>query len=80
MPRSTYNKMTSHPTGLSKLVPDLRWIIDSGATDHIVSTPNLLNRKVIKPSMPPVLLPSGTGTLSLNSYLYLREVLCVPTF
>lgn len=37
--------------------------------------------------MPPMVLPSGekapisaTSTISLNSYLYLRGVLCVPTF
>ncbi|CAL9025878.1 unnamed protein product [Prunus brigantina] len=37
--------------------------------------------------MPPVVLPSGemtpinaTSTISLNSYLYLKDVLCVPTF
>ncbi|CAL8151589.1 unnamed protein product [Prunus armeniaca] len=64
----------------------LNWIIDSGATDHITSSPHLLTN-VKHSTMPPVKLPSGdqapitaTGTLPINSYLFLKDVLGVPTF
>lgn len=64
-----------------------RWIIDSGATDHITSCPHFLTSNIDNSTMPPVVLPSGEkapinaiGTISLNSYLYLRDVWCVPTF
>ncbi|CAL8998680.1 unnamed protein product [Prunus brigantina] len=64
----------------------LNWIIDSGATDHITSSPHLLTN-VKHSTMPPVKLPSGdqapitaTGTLPINSYSFLKDVLGVPTF
>ncbi|CAL8999194.1 unnamed protein product [Prunus brigantina] len=63
-----------------------QWILDSGATDHITSSASCL----VNPSashLPPVSLPSGatapitsTGTLHLNSSVFLKDVLCVPTF
>lgn len=66
--------------GLSRIT-SRRWIIDSGATDHIVSSSNFLCDKKIS-SLPPVLLPSGqtapivaTGSLPLTSVYYLRDVL-----
>ena len=72
--------------GLSK-VDTCNWIIDSGATDHISSSPKLFLHKNKNFSLPPVLLPSGEtaniaakGSLPLNSIYYLRDVLCVPTF
>nr|TKR89916.1 hypothetical protein D5086_0000238510 [Populus alba] len=62
------------------------WIIDSGATDHITSSSELLNENK-DCSLPPVLLPSGDkadiiakGSLPLNSVYYLHDVLSVPTF
>ena len=64
-----------------------RWIIDSGATDHISSSPKLFLHKDKNISLPPVLLPSGEnanivakGSLPLNSVYYLCDVLCVLTF
>ncbi|CAL2258528.1 unnamed protein product [Prunus armeniaca] len=36
-----------------------RWIIDSGATDHIVSSPKLLVHRNIDHSMQLVRMPSG---------------------
>ncbi|CAL2225396.1 unnamed protein product [Prunus armeniaca] len=73
-------------TGLSKLKFQ-RWIIDSGATDHIVSSPKLLVHRNIDHSVQPVRMPSGekasittTGSFPLNSTYTLRDVLCVPTF
>ena len=72
--------------GLSKITSN-NWIIDSGATDHISSSPKLFFRNNKKCSLPPVLLPSGEtaditakGSLPLNSVYYLHDVLCVPTF
>ena len=68
-------------------IPSPHWIIDSGATDHISSSPKLFLHEDKNISLPPVLLPSGEkanivakGSLPLNSVYYLRDVLCVPTF
>lgn len=64
-----------------------RWIIDSGATNHVTSCPHSLTSNTNNSTMPLVVLPSGektpmsaTGTISLDSYLYLRDVFSVPTF
>ena len=73
--------------GLSK-ISSPHWIIDSGATDHISSSPKLFLHEDKNISLPPVLLPSKEkanivtkGSLPLNSVYYLRrDVLCVPTF
>ncbi|CAL8168164.1 unnamed protein product [Prunus armeniaca] len=63
-----------------------RLILDSGATDHITSSPNLLvnSRNTI---LLPVIMPSGeqapitsTETLPLNSVISLKNVLGVPSF
>ncbi|CAL2239954.1 unnamed protein product [Prunus armeniaca] len=74
-------------SGISELLPNLHWIIDSGATHHITSNLKLLTKRMSTSSMLPVTMPSGetapiasTGTLPLNSYFYLQDVLCVPTF
>nr|TKS03518.1 hypothetical protein D5086_0000155150 [Populus alba] len=55
------------------------WIIDSGATDHISSSPFNFQRQTNYP-LPPVLLPSGAtadivtkGSLPLNSCYYLHD-------
>ncbi|KAI9173831.1 hypothetical protein LWI28_007225 [Acer negundo] len=72
--------------GLSKIA-SRSWIIDSGSTDHISSSPKLFFRTKNNCSLPHVLLPSGDkakivakGSLPLNSVYYLNNVLCVPTF
>jgi hypothetical protein len=74
------------PPGWSKISFN-RWIIDSGATDHIASSPKKFLHGAKNCSLPPVLLPSGEranivakGSLPLNSTFYLHDVLCVPTF
>jgi len=71
---------------LSK-VASRSWIIDSGATDHISSSPQLSLGTNNRCSLPPVLLPSGDkanivakGSMPLNSVYYLYNVLYVPTF
>ena len=68
-------------------IPSPHWIIDSGATDLISSSPKLLLHEDKNISLPLVLLPSGEkanivakGSLPLNSVYYLRYVLCVLTF
>ncbi|CAL8150570.1 unnamed protein product [Prunus armeniaca] len=62
-------------------------ILDSGATDHITSSPNLLVNSHQNTILPPVIMPSGeqapitsTGTLPLNSVISLKNVLGVPSF
>ena len=77
---------TTAKPGLSK-VASRSWIINSGATYHIFSSPQLslgINNRCL---LPPVLLPSGDkanivakGSMPLNSVYYLHNVLCVPTF
>lgn len=62
------------------------WILDSGATDHIVSDLSILSK--IQPSpVSTVHLPTGsaahishTGTVCFNSNFSLENVLCVPSF
>ena len=93
-----HNKGTSHianpkanaagTPGLSQTPLRLhRLIIDSGATDHITSSPNLLVNSSKNTFLPPVIMPSGeqapitsTGTLPLNSDISLKNVLGVPSF
>ncbi|KAM1406159.1 hypothetical protein ACFXTH_000858 [Malus domestica] len=74
------------PSGLSPLVPG-RWIIDSGATDHITCSSSLLTNSINNTSLPPVSLPSGEkasitsiGNIQLSDLLQLKDVLCVPSF
>jgi hypothetical protein len=62
-------------------------IIDSGATDHITSSPKLLVNQRKNTLLPPVTMPSGEqapitsiGNLPLNSTVTLKNVLGVPTF
>jgi hypothetical protein len=64
-----------------------RLILDSGATDHITSSLNLLVDSCQNTILPPVIMPSreqapitSTGTLPLNSVIFLKNVLGVPTF
>ena len=68
-------------------LPLHRWLIDSGATDHITSTSHSFTSTNNNPSIPPVVLPSGekasiisVGNASLNSSLSLNNVLYVPSF
>jgi hypothetical protein len=62
-------------------------IIDSGATDHITSSPTSLVNKRKNTLLPPVALPSGEqapitsiGNLPLSSTITLKNVLGVPSF
>ncbi|CAL8118438.1 unnamed protein product [Prunus armeniaca] len=62
-------------------------ILDSGATDHITSSPNLLVNCRQNTVLLPVIMPSGeqapitsTRTLPLNSIISLKNVLGMPSF
>jgi len=70
------------PLGLSP--PKL--IIDSGATDHIISSPTLLMNSKENTSLPPVSMPNGNqapiisiGILPLSPIVSLTNVLEVPS-
>lgn len=77
---------TKNQFGLSKIL-SRGWIPDSGATYHIVSSSSRLTRQNKNDSLPLVLLPSGekaqissTGSIPLNSYYILDNVLYIPNF
>ena len=62
------------------------WVIDTGATDHIVCSMHLLTT-VTANTMSIVQLPNGetasvthVGIVTLSSSLILHNVLCVPSF
>ena len=62
------------------------WVIDTGATDHIVCSVNLLS-SITAIAQSIVELPNGEtasvthiGTINLSSSLTLHNVLCVPSF
>lgn len=75
----------SHTAYSVQTSSNITWIIDSGATDHIVSNVNLFNNYK---SISSVLhLPNNTtvpithvGEVQLNSKVLLTDVLCVPSF
>ncbi|KAK9756056.1 hypothetical protein RND81_01G070400 [Saponaria officinalis] len=63
------------------------WIIDTGASDHMTSSPGILHdvRRLAQPVL--VALPDGsvksvtqTGSFVLNQHLVLHNVLVVPSF
>ena len=75
-----------HTSGLL-LVAHNRWILDSGATHHITSSPTSLKHVDKNLSLAPVSLPSGdvakitvTGSIQFNNSFQLNNVLCVPSF
>ena len=63
------------------------WILDSGATHHITSSPAELQSVDTNSSLTPVSLPSGdvaeitfTGSIQFDKSFQLNNVLCVPSF
>ena len=81
---SSQKTMMNH-LGLSPISSQY-WILDSGATDHIVSSLKKLTCNK-NGSMISVLLPNGekarissTGSIPLNSHYILHDVLCIPNF
>jgi len=65
----------------------LKWIIDTGASDHMINNPHyLINENIVK-SRGKVQLPTGEsaivshiGSVQLNECDMINEVLCIPTF
>lgn len=62
------------------------WVLDSGATDHIVCSKDLLTTITVV-TQTVVELPNGEttrvthiGTITLSSKLILKNVFCVPSF
>ncbi|KAH9786417.1 retrovirus-related pol polyprotein from transposon RE2 [Citrus sinensis] len=86
--QSTNPKANAATSGLLQTLLRLhRLIIDSGATDHITSSPTLLVNSNKNTFLPPVAMPSGEqapitsiGNLPLNSAVTLQNVLGVPSF
>jgi hypothetical protein len=75
--------LTKSPSFRSKSTP---WIIDTGATDHIINCPSLFTTITAVVSSF-VKLPNGSvvpvthiGTVFISYNLILTEVLCVPSF
>lgn len=65
----------------------IKWIIDSGATDHVTEDPNNLECKNVIGNIGRVQLPIGdsatvshVGNLKLNEGEMISNVLCVPIF
>ncbi|RVX20566.1 Retrovirus-related Pol polyprotein from transposon RE1 [Vitis vinifera] len=81
--QSTNPKANAAASGLLQTLLHLhRLIIDSGATDHITSSPTLLVNSSKNTFLPPVAMPSGEqapitsiGNLPLNSAATLKNVL-----
>ncbi|RVW64439.1 hypothetical protein CK203_061718 [Vitis vinifera] len=86
--QSTNPKANAAASGLLQTLLHLhRLIIDSGAIDHITSSPTLLVNSSKNTFLPPVAMPSGEqapitsiGNLPLNSAATLKNVLGVPSF
>jgi hypothetical protein len=86
--QSTNPKANAAASGLLQTLLRLhRLIIDSGATDHITSSPTFLVNSNKNTFLPPVAMPSGEqasitsiGNLPLNSAVTLKIVLGVPSF
>ncbi|KAL9444374.1 hypothetical protein AB3S75_017540 [Citrus x aurantiifolia] len=86
--QSTNPKANAATSGLLQTLLRLhRLIINSGATDHITSSPTLLVNSNKNTFLPPVAMPSGEqapitsiGNLPLNSAVTLQNVLGMPSF
>ncbi|KAL6322595.1 hypothetical protein AAG906_009909 [Vitis piasezkii] len=85
--QSTNPKANAAASGLLQTLLHLhRLIIDSGATDHITSSPTLLVNSSKNTFLPPVAMRvenssiTSIGNLPLNSAATLKNVLGVPSF
>jgi len=73
----------THTTSSSHPIP---WIIDTGATDHMVCCPSFFTT-IVSTASHSVALPNGThvpathtGIIQLTPSICLAQVLCVPSF
>ncbi|KAJ0009985.1 hypothetical protein Pint_33329 [Pistacia integerrima] len=69
-----------------KAIPNGSWIIDTGATEHIIHTSSLFTQNIVEVRSH-VELPNGSavlvthiGSIRLSDTLVLTNVLCVPSF
>jgi len=81
-----YEELSGKSHQFSQSATEITWILDSGASDHIVCSPTFLT------SFKPVhnrwvKLPNGssipvthTGTVAFSEHFVLHKVLCVPLF
>jgi hypothetical protein len=94
-----FSKMSGNPFALNakhsvfnltfipiKPKPDNPWIIDTGATDHMVCSISLFTT-ITAIVLTSVKLPNGDlvsvthiGTIQISDHLVLTNVLCVPSF
>uniref|UniRef100_A0A2N9GKR9 Integrase catalytic domain-containing protein n=1 Tax=Fagus sylvatica TaxID=28930 RepID=A0A2N9GKR9_FAGSY len=84
-PNLSHSVFSSHTTPHSHIKHD-SWILDTGATDHMVCSISCLST-VTSTIQAIVELPNGNmvpvthiGTVKLSSSLILTDVLCVPSF
>jgi hypothetical protein len=84
-PNLSHSVFSSHTTPHSHIKHD-SWILDTGATDHMVCSISCLST-VTSTIQATVELPNGNmvpvthiGTVKLSSSLILTDVLCVPSF
>ena len=78
--------MTGIALNIVHLPHSISWIIDSGATDHMVSSPLIISHITSHCSMT-IKLPNGVdasvidiGTVQLTPNIVLNNVLCILSF
>ena len=83
---SSYEELSGKAFGFRNNVKTSVWILDSGATDHMVCNPCLLTH-VVATQKRLVRLPDGSharvthiGTMVFSPQFKLQNVLCVPMF
>uniref|UniRef100_A0A2N9EDL8 Integrase catalytic domain-containing protein n=1 Tax=Fagus sylvatica TaxID=28930 RepID=A0A2N9EDL8_FAGSY len=84
-PNLTHSVFSSHVSPTHDVSPS-EWVIDTGATDHMVTTTQFFTQMTVVTDVT-VTLPNGhtvlvthIGTIALTDTLVLSNVLCVPSF
>ena len=83
---STMSNLSGKNICLSSYFKNTSWILDSGATDHMVCSSSYLT-SLLPVQGQSVKLPNGSlapvthiGSITFSSYLIFTNVLCVPSF
>ncbi|KAK1414172.1 hypothetical protein QVD17_29913 [Tagetes erecta] len=83
----TKNEISSVANVAGNLDPTGRWIVDSGATDHITHRLDWFNNDFKYTWEPPVTIPNGSsisvegkGSCTLPNGIHIKDVLYVPSF
>lgn len=83
--QTSVRHFVSQVHNVTDVLSQCKWIIDTGATDHITPFISLLSD--VHPSSASLQLPNGeissvthVGNITLNSQITLTNVLCVPSF